>query len=388
MPTAVPLTHLRGTSVSRSCCIPKSWPARLGNALFSPGTGPCGYRDGHSWPKLQLGRPTRVPSLGRAPAVPQAFSSLPTLPGSAPAPAGCYRSARSVSITRSLNVLSSQAGLSIDLLGGEPLPFMLLLPPVPGKAQLGRPLAAPPSFSSSCCTSQQPRQRPALQSPALGAGATRPWPAVGLEAAEPFLSCLRLLVGQTRPAGGIPTRGATSSLLRGSRGPIFPGVGTGSVLSTRADGSRAILVAPSPTPWGHPPGAAPRRFSQLITPPGRGDDILAPAKTNTAPSKHAGLGKPRASAIHHGSPLGCTGQSLPLAAPRGWGGGSAPQICRVKGGRSLLLSLLGVLPICGVLRGRRFGPQPLGAQGGTPGGTARPLACPQAESWPEPPPGS
>lgn len=38
-------------------------------------------------------------------------------------------------------------------------------------------------------------------------------------------------------------------------------------------------------------GTAPRWLSQLVTVRGRGDDIPAPAKTNTAPSKHAGLGK-------------------------------------------------------------------------------------------------
>lgn len=250
------------------------------------GRGPCGYRDGHNRPKPQLGHPTRVPNLGRAPAVPQAFSSLLPLPGSAPAPAGGYRSARSLSITRSLTVLSSQAGLSIDLPGAEPLPFMLLLPPVPGKAQLGRPLAAPPSFSSSCCTSQRPRQRPAPQempqSPALGAGATRPCPIPG------FWDGLRAL----------------------HQGGWLPGHIGGFPAQPPGD------TRPAQPPAAFP-SSSPRQAEETTS-------SALPRQTRRRP-KHAGLGKPRASAIHHGSPLGCTGQSLPLASPWGSGGIQHPK---------------------------------------------------------------
>lgn len=46
------------------------------------------------------------------------------------------------------------------------------------------------------------------------------------------------------------------------------------------------------TPSGTLSGTTPHWLSQLVTVRGGGDDIPAPAKTNTAPSKHAGLGKP------------------------------------------------------------------------------------------------
>lgn len=205
----------------RAAASPKAgqrvWAMRCFLQGREPGKDPVATGMDTPGPNCSWGVPPVSPAWEGLQLCPKPGSSLPTLPGSAAAPEGGYRSARSVSITRSLNMLSSQAGLSIDLLGEELLPFMLLLPPVPGKAQLGRPLAAPPSFSSSRCTSEQPRQRLAPQempqspapSPALGAEAMRLCPAVGVKGAEPLLSCLRFLMGQVRPAGGIPTRGAT-----------------------------------------------------------------------------------------------------------------------------------------------------------------------------------
>lgn len=68
------------------------------------------------------------------------------------------------------------------------------------------------------------------------------------------------------------------------------------VLSPRRDLTLPIWSRPlyccQGTPSGTRSGTTPHWLSQLVTVRGGGDDIPAPAKTNTAPSKHAGLGKP------------------------------------------------------------------------------------------------
>lgn len=68
------------------------------------------------------------------------------------------------------------------------------------------------------------------------------------------------------------------------------------VLSPHRDLTLTLWVRPlcccQGTHGGTRSGTTPRWLSQLVTVRGRGDDIPAPAKTNTAPSKRAGLGKP------------------------------------------------------------------------------------------------
>lgn len=82
-------------------------------------------------------------------------------------------------------------------------------------------------------------------------------------------------------------------------------------------------------PTGAPaPAQTPRWFSQLVTVRGGGDDIPAPAKTNTAPSKHAGLGKPtpRPSITHAPSPRQPIRGAEQGRKSRGLGGGGISAI--------------------------------------------------------------
>lgn len=153
-------------------------------------------------------------------------------------------------------------------------------------------------------------------------------------------------------------------LLSGSRGPIFlgPCAWWDRLLALRQGRWLPGHLGGSQAPWGHPPRAAPRRLSQLITPRGRGDDILAPAKTNTAPSKHAGLGKPRALAIHHGSPVGCAGQPSPGTAT-GLGGAQHPGSAERRMGALCFSPHPGPCPSLGCRGGDALVPSPLMCRG-------------------------
>lgn len=329
MPTAVPLTHLHGTSASRSCCSPKSWPALLGNALFAAGKGTLRLQGWTQPPQTAAGTSHPCPQPG------QGSGCAPSLQLAAPLARISSCPCRRLSIR--------PEPLHYPLSDRAQLPSRAQHRSAGGRAAAFHALAASSSWKSPAGPSS--RCSPELLLLLLHQPAATAAPGPAGDAAEPGAW------GRSHEAVPHPRvlgRAPCSPPGRMAPGPYW--------------------WFPSPTPWGHPPGAAPRRFSQLITPPGRGDNILGPAKTNTAPSQtRRAWQAPR---LGHPSrqPAGVHGAKPSPGIAMGFRGDSTPQICRVRGGRSLLLSLLGVLPNCGVPGGRCFGPQPLGVQRGPRGG--------------------
>lgn len=157
-------------------------------------------------------------------------------------------------------------------------------------------------------------------------------------------------------------------------------------------GGRPLRCCCQGTCTGTHSGATPRWLSQLITVRGRGDDIPAPAKTNTAPSKHAGLGKPapRPSITEPAALQPTTawpGSGAGENQQGAWGGSRHPPppplCCWLKDGALSFIPFLGLgtcpgLPAptrcCyGVLSDARgVRPQPLGTQRVPRVGTAHP----------------
>lgn len=161
-------------------------------------------------------------------------------------------------------------------------------------------------------------------------------------------------------------------------------------------------------------GTAPRWLSQPVTVRGGGDDIHAPAKTNTAPSKHAGLGKPvpQPSITEPTALQPTTAQpgSGAVEKQQEFKGGLGnippprPQRCLTEDGAPTFTPPPGCqVPThhCHRVLGNARGsvPKSLVCRG-CPGwrqltrgaallkGVLQLLAWPQAESWPEPPPAS
>lgn len=252
-----------------------------------------------------------------------------------------------------------------------------------------------PRPSAPCPTARQccpPPQFPHLQSTGLSDAGGSASSGAGLGAALPdgISRCRAHLGSQTCAA-----RGQQAWIVPTSPSP-HP-LGPSAVLLPRWDLTLPIWGRPlccccQGTCTGTHSSATPRWLSQLVMVRGGGDDIPAPAKTNTAPSKHAGLGRPvpRPSITEPAAlqPTTAWPGSGAGENQQGAGGGSRhppppPLRCWLKDGALSFIPFLGLgtcpgLPAptrcCyGVLSDARgVGPQPLGTQRVPRVGTAHP----------------